>query len=510
MSAHENKRLFDCFDVTAREFASRAAVKAGDTSWTYGELHALAKRYGRALIAAGVARGDRVGTLMNNCPEWAALWWAGAEVGAAVVPINLRLTPREIGEICKDARLSLVICDQGREIEQSEGGAAHESIVVLNEESGQRFLAGAEGVSEAVAAGRREGVTAEDPVLIVYTSGTTGRPKGVVLTHRNVVSNIERQNEHFEAGPEEVLVTALPFAHVGGATETVAASMMGGGKLVLMNKFDPGEWLALIESEKATFAGGVPTMFAMLLQHPKVRETDLSTVRRVVYAGAPCSPALFEAIRKLEVTIQTGYGMTEAAGFVTYTDPDDPPEAIRDTVGRIADGFELRIVDGDHQPLPNGEVGEVALRGDCVTPGYLFNDEATREVIDEERWYYSGDMGYLDEAGRLRLAGRKKEMYITGGYNVYPAEVEAHLERHAGVAMAACMAVADETMSEVGWAFVMCPGEAPPTAEQLKAHCRDGLARYKVPAKFIVKPMLPMTPLGKIDKQALKREIASG
>jgi fatty-acyl-CoA synthase len=342
--------------------------------------------------------------------------------------------------------------------------------------------------------------------FMLFTSGSTGEPKAVLLTHRNVIDNIVVQVRHFNMVSTDRILVQLPLSHAGGVTELLVPGLMLGATLVLLERFHPMRALEYIAAEHITFVHQVPTMYVMMLELPDFAQYDLSSLRCVCVAGAPTPTDVMQRMMAMAPQVYTGYGMTEVAGFVTYTRVDDDADTICRTVGAIAPEFQLTVVDEHNHPVPKRTPGEVLIRGSCLMPCYYENSKATTESIDVEGWFHTGDIGWLDERGYLTLIGRRKLMYITGGYNVYPSEIEEFLSSHPDVTMAACVGVKDAVLGEVGAAFIVVrPGRKLDT-ESLLTHCRGGLADYKIPRHFHFRAELPLTSLGKIDRQALLRE----
>ena len=300
----------------------------------------------------------------------------------------------------------------------------------------------------------------------------------------------------------------LPLSHVGGATELTIPALMLGATLIIMDRFHPVHTLQIIEKERVTLLGQVPTMYIMEFNLPNYADFDLSSLRVAVVAGAATPPPVMVKMMKMAPAVITGYGMTEVAGFVTYTDPQDDPETIALTVGAVAPEFELRVVDDNRRQVPAGEVGEVVIRGSCVMKEYFENPAETAAAIDQDGWFYSGDLGKLDERGYLTLVDRKKEMYITGGYNVYPREVEEQISHHPQVAFVACLGTQDAVMGEVGTAYIVPKPGLELSADEIREHCRQGLAEYKIPKHILIREKLPLTALGKVNKMQLRRELA--
>jgi acyl-CoA synthetase (AMP-forming)/AMP-acid ligase II len=349
-------------------------------------------------------------------------------------------------------------------------------------------------------------VTPDDPVAIVFTSGTTGVPKGACFTHQNLlaVAEIEARRHPHAAAPRKHLAAGLSFAHVGTMAR-IAIQIAHRAASLVHDAFDPAAVLATIERERLENLGGIPTQIIMLLDHPDRARRDLSSLRSVLIGGAPAAPELIRRIQEtLGVEVSVRYSSTEVA-IATASLRDDPAEILATTVGKPTPGVELRIVDDANRPVPPDTPGEVVVRSPAVMRGYWRDPESTAAVIDAEGWVHTGDVGLLDGGGYLRLRGRRSEMFIRGGFNVHPAEIEGHLARHPGVARAAVLGVADPVLGEVGWAFVVPRDPArPPTLAELRAFVGDELASFKRPDGLTILPELPLTPMFKVDKSALR------
>lgn len=304
----------------------------------------------------------------------------------------------------------------------------------------------------------------------------------------------------------------FPINHVAADTEIGFAAIMGGGAVVFMDKFDPGAVLKIIEKERITVLGQVPVMFLLEFRQPDFFKVDFSSIEEFIWAGAAAPKIMIDVLtgicEKTGAILLTGYGSTEVCGFITYTEKGDDLETVMKTAGKIAPPFELKIVDEGRNILPDGKIGEIAVRGPFLMKGYFNKPDATAEVIDEEGWYYTSDLAYKDERGYIFITGRKSEMFKTGGENVYPREVEEILESHDSVLFAAVIGVSDEIYQEVGWALVMpIPGKTT-TEEELESLCKSKLANFKVPKKFFIRELLPLLSNGKVDKIALNKEIS--
>jgi acyl-CoA synthetase (AMP-forming)/AMP-acid ligase II len=350
------------------------------------------------------------------------------------------------------------------------------------------------------------------PALLMYTSGSTGKPKGVVHTHRSIVENIKIEAEKFYSDEDMRVLLHFPINHVAADVEIGFAAVLAGGCIIFMDQFDPVGSLKVIEKERITMFGQVPVMFLLQMKQPEFFQTDFSSLKLIVWAGAAAPKIMLDILMGIctqtGTMLMTGYGSTEVCGFVTYTEKGDDLETLMKTAGKIAPPFELKIVDEKRREIPNGQVGEIAVRGPFMFKEYLNNPEATTEVLDSEGWYYTSDLASRDDRGYITICGRKSEMFKTGGENVYPREIEEIIEAQGGILFAAVIGVPDDLYQEVGWAFAMTfPGKEV-TEEELREYCKSRLANYKVPKKFIVRPLLPLLATGKVDKLALKKEMA--
>lgn len=501
------RNISDVITKNAVELDKEAIVD-GDNRYSYREFERRINQLAAGLITTGIQKGDRIVIQLKNRIEYLDLYMATARIGAILVGINYNYKAAEIQDILKDSKPSLIVA--GEEFVEGFDMADTQGIpcFVVGNARGrwktfESLYYDLNPELERIIEERRNLVNKDDPVLVIYTSGSTGKPKGVLLSHHNIISNISVQNEHFHVRKTDRMLLHLPMNHVGGATETFFSMMMAGGTVVLMESFHPVKALELVQKEKITILGQVPTMYIMQFSLPNFSDYDLSSLRVCIVAGATTPTEVMKKLMKMAPVAQTGYGMSEVGGFITYTDPNDPPEVVARTVGKIAKEFSMKIVDENKRPVPPGEIGEIAVKGDCVMLGYLNNQEETAKVIDEEGWFYTGDMGKIDNNGNLVLAGRRKEMFICGGYNVYPAEVEEYLSRHPAVKLCAVVGVPDEKYGEVGKAYVVLHPQFSVDERELVEYLSERIADYKIPKHFVFRDELPLTPLGKVNKKLL-------
>jgi fatty-acyl-CoA synthase len=455
----------------ARITPGRIAIDEGGRTWTYAELNARSDE-----LAPGLSHGDRVSTLTGNSGEHVALMFACAKAGAILHPISWRLAPAEVAYQLDDADPAVfLIEDEHREL----GEAALELASV-------RPAPTLEPGSQSEPGSR---VSDDDPLLLIYTSGTTGKPKGALLTHANCFWT----NLSFDLAtgirPDDIVLQVLPQFHCGGWNVQSILAWWKGAKIVLERGFDPARALELIERERITSLMGVPANYLFMSQEPRFAETDLSSLRLVVVGGAPMPVALLDVWAARGVDIVQGYGLTEAAPNVLCL----PPEDARRKAGYAGKPYPYVTCDLSDE-------GELLVRGPNVFPGYWRNEEATASAF-RDGWLLTGDMAERDDEGNYRIRGRLKDMVVSGGENVYPAEIESVLHEHPAVADAAVVGVPDEKWGEVCAAFVVT--ESPVSEDELREHCLAQLARFKVPKSFTFVDELPRNSMGKVQKSEL-------
>ncbi|MDY0002180.1 MAG: long-chain fatty acid--CoA ligase [Polyangia bacterium] len=482
---------------------------ASGRSFTYAELNGRADRLAALLMKRfGVGFGDRVAVIGANRIEQVDLLFALGKLGAMLVPINWRLSPGEVAFILKDCEPKLLLwsADVSATAKALKDGLFDGQMVGLDDqgEAGFGALLAQYDANDPALAITTEGIVEDTPLLLLYTSGTTGRPKGALLTHGTVTWNAVNTSTGWDLRHDDVTITHTPFFHTGGWNVLTLPLLHRGATVVLAERFDPGETLRAIGEQGVTVLFAVPTMFQMMLDDPALASASLGSVRFFISGGAPCPIPLIEAFAKRGVTFKQGYGLTEVGPNCFVLDARD---AIRKAgaVGFPVLHLDTRIVDSSGREVARGVVGELQLRGPTVCAGYFRNPEATAKAKSADGWFSTGDLFRQDEEGYHYVVGRLKEMYISGGENVYPAEVERVLYQLEAVIEAAVVGVPDERWGEVGRAFVaLDPKIGPkPSPEEILAHCRANLARYKVPKHLTILESLPKGPSGKILKQAL-------
>jgi fatty-acyl-CoA synthase len=463
---------------------------------SYAELDAAVPRAAAALDSLGVGRGDRVAALAENRVELVELFFACGRLGAALVPLNWRLAPAELAAVLADARPALVV-GEGRHraaAEQALGTAGAPRWVDLDAEL-PALVRRAEPWPHAGAVG------ADDAALVLYTSGSTGRPKGVVIPHRQLFYNAVATTTAWELGPADVAPVSTPLFHTGGWNVFATPLWRVGGTVVLFPRFDADDFLAGLAAERCTFALTVPTQLVMLRDSARWG-VELPSLRAFMAGGAPCPPALADAVRGTGYTLRAGYGLTEC-GPNCFAISDAEALARPGSVGWPVPFLEMRLAGADGADALPGEPGELLLRGPQLFGGYLHSPERTAEVMTDGGWLRTGDLAARDADGAYTICGRRKEMYISGGENVFPGEVEAALSDHPAVAEVVVVGVPDARWGEKGCAFVVARPESRLTCDELSRFARTRLAGYKVPRQVVFLGELPRLGSGKPDRRAL-------
>lgn len=524
----EAKLLADHLERAASLYPEKEALVYNDKKITYSQLLHATKNLAKSFLNMGIKKGDRIAVLMPNSPEYIYTYMASSLTGAILVGINPSYKGPEIAYILHNSRPRILcIIDHFRQVDYQKVIREHiftdiiPYIIINNTRQSKKkiirkaiifenMLKDGEFINDDLLRKRKEILTPEDDALVIYTSGTTGKPKGAVLTHKNINTTIGAEVREWEITFRDRMLLHLPMSHIGGAAEVFIAGLMAGATLIIMDHFNPVEALKLIEKEKITFLGQVPTMFAMMFGVPDFNKYDLSSVRMCAVAGAPTPPEVMVKMFGIgHGIVRTGYGLAETAGLVTYTSKRDPREKMTTTVGKPVPEFSLKIVDDNRKELPPGEIGEVAIRGDGVFKEYYELPAETEAVIDKDGWFYTGDIGLIDDTGYLILKGRKKDMIITGGFTVFPQEVEDRLNRHPYIQMAAVCGVPDPVLGEVGRAFIV-PKEGKVLKQgDIVLYLQKYLADFKIPRQYTFRDSLPLTPTGKVEKKALQEEIAN-
>jgi long-chain acyl-CoA synthetase len=496
LGAELSENLASILSKAAERHGDHIAVKLDDVELNYTVVNEGAKRVAGLLKARGVEPGDRVGVMLPNVPFFPSVYYGVLQLGCIVVPMNVLLKEREVQYYLEDSGAKLVFAwhDFSDAAEPGAKAAGAECVLVDPADFAQ-IVFGQEPVEEVADA------AAGDTAVILYTSGTTGQPKGAELTHSNLKRNAEVITRLGELSPEDVLLGALPLFHSFGQTCTMNAAVAAGAMMTQLPRFDPEKALEIIQRDKATIFQGVPTMYNAILHCERRDDYDISTLRLCMSGGSAMPEELmrnFEAA--LGAKILEGYGLSETSPVASFNHLDR--ERKPGSIGTPIEGVEMKVVDDDGNDVPQGEIGEIVIKGHNVMKGYWQRDEATAEAV-KDGWFHTGDMAKVDDDGYFFIVDRKKELIIRGGYNVYPREIEEVLYEHPAVQEAAVIGVEDEKMGEeVGAAVVLKKGEDASESD-LRSFVKDQVAGYKYPRKIWFTDELPKGPTGKI----LKREI---
>ncbi|WEG16279.1 long-chain fatty acid--CoA ligase [Alkalihalophilus pseudofirmus] len=470
------------------------AIIDGSTKerWTYQELNERAERLAGMLQQRGIKKGDRIALLSPNHISYFDLLFAATKLGAIFVPLNWRLSSTELAYIFSDCEPSLVFVDEIF-ISLVDGGVPS---VQLNQEY-------KEWIAKAAPC-KKEEISDSDPLLLIYTGGTTGLPKGVVLTHQSVFFNMINTITSWGLTSDDKTITSLPMFHTGGLNALSLPILHIGGTVILSDQFDGEKTIQLIEEFQCTVILLVPTMYHLLIKAPSFKEATFRSVHTFLSGGAPCSYVIYKAFQKKGLAFKEGYGLTEAGPNNFFIDPSEAVSK-RGSVGKPMLYNEVKIIKENGEEADHDEVGEICIRGLHVFDSYWQKPEITTNTVING-WLHTGDLGRRDKEGYFYIVGRKKDMIITGGENVYPLEVEHVLNEHPAVSEVAVVGLADEKWGEVVSAFIVVKKNFTLSEEELLAHCQRTLGRYKIPKRITFVEELPKTPVGKVDKKKLFTE----
>ncbi|HEX7094817.1 MAG TPA: FadD3 family acyl-CoA ligase [Acidimicrobiales bacterium] len=505
---------------STRRYADLEALVDGDVRLTFAQLGDRVHEAARAHIASGMQPGDRFAIWAPNIWEWPIVALGGHEAGAVLVPINTRFKGREAAYVLRKskARVLFTVTEfLDTDYVATLRGAGEElpdleQIVVLRGPvpegciSYDEFLARAANVDDAVRAERSAAVQGDDLCLIMFTSGTTGAPKGAMLVHRAICRAYLAWADvvGLRAGDRYILIN--PFFHSFGFNAGVLVCIMKGACILPQLTFDVPEVMRRIPRDRISVLVGPPTIYQTILNHPDFEQFDMSSLRLAVTGAAAIPVELVKQMRDrlgFEVVV-TGYGLTESSGIATMCRHDDDPETIAHTSGRAIPDVEVKVVDAKGNEVPRGEPGEILVRGYNVMRGYLDDPEQTAEAIDADGWLHTGDIGVMDERGYVQITDRVKDMFINGGFNAYPAEIENLMLRHPDIAQVAVVGVPDARMGEVGMAFIVPRTGSSPNADEIISWCRGEMANYKVPRYIEFVDELPLNASGKVLKYELR------
>lgn len=503
--AHEHS-IGDVLRTAARRFSNQTALVDGAVGrerrrWSYTELLCASERAAHMLLTRFVP-GDRVAIWAANCPEWIIAEFGMALAGLTLVTVNPAYLDEEVSYVLKQSQARGILYQptfRGRELntvlaDLRDQIPTLEHIISIDEVP-------IEGQASSIGSTLPR-VSPKSPAQIQYTSGTTGRPKGALLSHLGLATNGRLYAQAIGAGSSDIWINPMPLFHTAGCGLVTLGAVQSGGVHVLPGAFDPAHMLNLFEEERGTIMLSVPTMLTRMLDQPGISDRDLSAWRLTTLGGAPVAPELVRrAQNEFKVSVGIGFGQTEASPYITHTRSDDTRSDLYQTVGQPLPGFDVKIADAeDGTTLPCGEVGEVCVRGPCVMLAYFEDAVATAEAIDPDGWLNTGDLGRMDEQGYCRIEGRLKDMIIRGGENVYPREIEEVLITHPAIAGAAVVGLPDPDLGESVAAAIQFYSGQECTVQEIQAFCGERLAFYKTPRTWQVVEDFPQTGSGKIQK----------
>lgn len=520
------RTLSEVLSETTTAFPERNAIVHQGKTISYRQLDERVDRLARGLIELGVSKGEKVALWMPNMPEWVIAYFAIARIGAVIVPMNTRYKPHEVSYILQNSEattLFMVNTFVGIDYREMLGKIRGtlpflKHVIICGQEGSNTYTfneitgLGEVHLSDGKVAEHATRCNPNDNVFILYTSGTTGKPKGAMLSHHNIAENARQVTKLLHTSEQDIFLLAVPFFHCFGCVMGIMGAITWGASIIPMAVFNAKEALKLIEQKRVSITYGVPTMFVLKLEeYHKGKEDgsayDVSSLRSGIMAGAPCPTKVMNAvIRELHCNTSIAYGLTEASPVITMTRFDDSVKRRVETVGRALPGIEVEIVDDDRQPLRIGETGELACRGYNVMLGYYKMPDKTMQVIDGEGWLYSGDLATMDKEGYVKIVGRKKDMLITGGFNVYPAEIEEYLFTYPKAQNVSVVGVDDNVMGEVAVAYVIPRPGATINPQEIVDFCAGKIANFKVPRYVAIVDRLPMTQSGKIQKFLLREK----
>jgi len=491
----------------ARRYGDRAALLVLDRELTFNELEALTNLCANALVALGVQPGDRATLYSGNCWEWVVSYYGALKVGAVINPINVMLTPGEVAFVANDCGASIVIASHEKALSIAgvkEKSGVRELIAFGDEAMPEGMLSFNEILAASDVAFEVADIDPDSLSTIGYTSGTTGHPKGACLSHRNILLNVAMTALMHQRSDRDTVVTALPCPHVYGNV-IMSCAIQNGSTLVLHPAFEEATILQSIQDHKATRFEGVPTMYMFLLNHPQLVDYDLSSLCCCTVGGQTMpKPKMEEVEARFGCPLIEVWGMTELGGLGTTFAANGPIK--KGSIGVPIPYVQARIADTEDagKTLPPGEVGELMIKGGIVMQGYYGNEQATRESIEPDGWLHTGDVASMDEDGCIFIVDRKKDMILTAGFNVYPAEIERVAAGHPDVALVAVGSIPDEAKGELAKAYIVPKTGATPDADDIIAYCREHLAAYKVPRAVQFVDDLPKTSTGKVMRRELK------
>ena len=494
----------------SQQVPNKEAIFDGSRRLTYRELDEESDHLASSLAALGVQKGDRIGVCLPNWHETVIIYFAVAKIGAVLVPFNPKYRIHEAQHIIGDTSPKLLFVCEDFDKSVGIGTISNKVETIITVRFKKDGTVPLEKLEEhrVNLLPNVELNSIHDLFCILYTSGSSGLPKGAMITHQTIVLSGVSISKELNTRSTDVHLIVAPIFHVfamGGPG--LMGAIASHSKMVLLPKYSAQEALELIEKEKVTLHNAVPTMYNLELNHPEFDSFDLSSLKIGITGGAPCPEDTLKNIKKkMEMKILVSYGLSEV-GSMTLTKYDDDDQKILETIGKAIPGTDIKIVNEERKPVPFGEIGEIACKGFGIFKGYYNAPEKTEEVFDTDGWFYTGDLGKMDSYGYITFIGRKKEMIIRGGYNIYPKEIEEILYSHPKVAEVAVIGVPDAVMGEIVYAVIKIKANQLLTSEEIQDYLKNYIANYKIPSKVLFVEDLPLTSSGKIQKLVLKEMI---
>lgn len=487
---------------------------------SYQMVNEISDRVACGLLNLGFKKGDKIGIIGLNQPEWLYTYFAAAKIGAVVTGLSVRYRESELDYILNQSRTRAVLCLTSF-IDMNYVAFFNDfkdriptvtDFIFMGEGDIGEHLSfdalKATEINPTQLDQAKASVQPDDTMIIIYTSGTTGQPKGALITHKSQMASAHAQAVHTRVSPQDIFPMPLPFNHVGGITCGILTALLGRTTCLLIPMFSPDYVVKQIKKYPVTAMPGVPTIHTLLLMNEEFKAMDHQKVRLVITGGSNADSTLLAQLIETfpNATVMNLYGLSETSGMVIMNSWDSDFETVLHSIGKPIGDLEIKIVDESGHEVAPGETGEICFKGDAVIKEYFDMPEKSKDAF-QDGWVLTGDMGYNDKDGNVFLRGRKKEMYLQGGFNVYPVEVENLIASHPKVAMVAGIGVPDDVLGEVGQYYIIPAPGSDPTAEEIKEFCKQRLADYKVPRHIIFRSELPLTPAGKIMKAALKEEL---
>lgn len=520
MNSTDYQKICDYLNHWARLTPDVEAAVFKNERLTWRALYSSVEAMACQLMDLGIEKGDRVAMLSPARNEYLISYLATLMIGGIWYGLHPRYQQQELKYLLQDGKPKIVITvdsylelDFKQDFEVLTADCKFiEQLIVIGDQDWkgcQRWQLKQPTPEQLTQLKfRQESIQPDDGALIVFTSGTTGKPKGALLSHKNILSNISIQNKHFDFDQSSITLIHFPINHVACSTELTIGSLLAGSKIIFLDKFHPVETLETVQAEKVSIFGQIPTMFLLEFALPNFDDYDLASVKTYIWSGSSAPESMVEQLQKTGATLLTGYGLTETGGFISYSSKDSSNEELMLGAGMIDPAFEIKLVDDNRkqltqQQIADQEIGEIALRGDCIMKGYWDKPEQTNAIIDQDDWFYTGDMARLDNKGTIYLAGRNKDMFISGGFNIYPREIEAVIERYPGISMVSVIPIADPIYQEVGKALIILNKGQSLDEHGLNEFCRQHLANFKIPKTFMQVDGFPLLANGKLDKKAI-------